>query len=219
MNLIGQKFGRLTILKISNIKISDRETYQCKCECGNIKLAMKKAILAGKVKSCGCLRVDNARLMQLKFKPRNLSRHGLAHTRPWYIWQNMKRRCNNKSDLRYGGRGIGYDLKWESFDCFWEDVKDEYKPWLTIDRIDNNKGYCKENCRWTDMKTQNRNRCSNNMITYQNHTMTLQEWAEKLNIPRNRLQNRINRKWPLDKALSQKVYPRNNTANCEYISH
>ena len=81
--------------------------------------------------------------------------------RLYNIWSIMKQRCRNKKNPAYkyyGGRGIDLCKRWNSFDFFVIDTLETYKDDLSIDRIDNNKGYCKENCRWATQKTQLLNR-------------------------------------------------------------
>lgn len=85
--------------------------------------------------------------------------HGLSKSRQYYIWRSMKQRIENpkrKDYPHYGGRGIKYDPAWAGFIPFWEDMSEGYADDLTLDRIDPNKDYCKENCRWVPMDDQAR---------------------------------------------------------------
>lgn len=87
--------------------------------------------------------------------------HGMCRTRPYNIWCNMKVRCNKPSSdsyKNYGGRDITYCYKWETFDGFWEDMKEGYSDNLSLDRENNNLNYNKENCRWIILADQARNR-------------------------------------------------------------
>ena len=81
----------------------------------------------------------------------------MCHTRQYQTWADMKGRCDNKKNDRYhcyGGRGISYSSKWNTFVGFWEDMKEGYSNDLTLDRTDNDGNYTKENCRWIPMSEQ-----------------------------------------------------------------
>ena len=119
----------------------------------------------------------------------------------------MKDRCYRKTHIhynRYGGRGITVCPEWEhSYETFrdWA-LSHGYADDLSIDRIDNDKGYSPENCRWISLKIQNRNRRSNHLITYQGKTQTVVEWAEELGIPAGILHQRIYRGWSDEDILT-----------------
>lgn len=176
-DLTGQRFGRLTVIGIDDR--GTRKTYfYCKCDCGNVKSIRSDSLLAGAIQSCGCLKAEQDRInLEANHK------HKMSHTRPYEIWQGMKGRCYNLHDARYdryGGRGIKVCEEWrENFSAFYEwALANGYSDDLTIDRIDNDKDYTPENCRWADAKTQSRNRESNIKITIGNATKTLTEWCE-----------------------------------------
>lgn len=90
----------------------------------------------------------------------NGAHHNMRNTRAYRSWTSMKMRCNWKGWHKYkfwGGRGIGYDPRWESFEEFFKDMG-ERPEGTSLDRIDNDKNYSKENCRWATITEQNRNR-------------------------------------------------------------
>jgi hypothetical protein len=117
--------------------------------------------------------------------------------RLYRIWCNMKRRCDNPNDRDYkwyGSRGIKYDPTWISFEGFQKDMQNGYNDSLTIERIDNNKGYSKENCKWIPLKDQAKNtRNTENAyyIEYKGIRDTIRNWAKFFGIKRTTLGMRI----------------------------
>ena len=155
--LIGQRFGRLTALEISGRTTDRRVQWRCKCDCGNITEASEKNLKSGNTKSCGCLRKE--KISEIGKRSRT---HGESRTRLHKIWAQMLYRCKSKkcSDYStYGGSGIDVTKEWEDFFTFkrWA-LSNGYEDHLTIDRIENDKGYYPENCRWATASTQARNR-------------------------------------------------------------
>ena len=140
--------------------------------------------------------------------------HGMSKTRPYRIRANMITRCYSPKHLyykNYGGRGITVCERWrKSFVNFWEDMKEGYRDDLQIDRIDNDKGYYKENCRWVTPKVQSNNRKYVNKITFNGLVKNLTEWAEYLGVKRSMLATRYYvykrdnpERWPLSRILTK----------------
>jgi len=122
-------------------------------------------------------------------------------------WQAMKRRCNdpkNASYARYGGRGITYDPKWEFYAGFVEDMG-ERPEGTTIDRIDSNDHYTKDNCRWATPMEQSNNTSANRVIAYNGETMTVSQWARKYDMHPRTLFQRLRAGWGTEKALTTPV--------------
>lgn len=118
-----------------------------------------------------------------------LPSHGMHDTSIYKRWSAMKRRCSSPNDKRYsryGGRGIRVCKEWEeSFESFLEwSILSGYQEGLTIDRIDNNKGYSPDNCRWVTAKEQNRNYSRNHLITYKGKTQCVADWSDETGINR-----------------------------------
>jgi len=142
--------------------------------------------------------------------------HFIIKTKFYRAWASMKARCNNKKDIRYGGRGITFSKNWKSFSNFFRDMYFSFSLLnnsdldISLDRIDNNKGYSKDNCRWTTREQQANNRCSrtkNNpekhYLTYKGEKRTLSKWSKKLNINRSTLAQRYYvYNWSVEKCLT-----------------
>lgn len=125
-------------------------------------------------------------------------------------WKGMNHRCHNEKSPEYpnyGGRGIVVCDAWRDthptagFKAFCEDVG-ERPDGMSLDRVDNNLGYCRENCRWATQKTQMNNISRNHLVEYRGSTLTLQQLAETLNIKPNTLYYRINRGWGIEDCVA-----------------
>ena len=182
IDLTGQKFGRLTVLSRTDNNKHRQVMWLCQCKCGNFIVVRGYRLKDGHTKSCGCLHKEQAIINVSKHHS-----HKLSNTRLYQTWQNIKKRCLNYKDKNYknyGGRGIEICNEWLKPESFlkWA-LNNGYRDNLTIDRIDNNKGYTPNNCRWVDNKTQCRNRRSNIIIKHQNKKITLTELSEITNLP------------------------------------
>src|SRR3990167_3975669 len=133
-------------------------------------------------------------------------KHGMRGTKFYLCWKHIKSRIYNKSCKSYayyGKRGI--TTTWDKFKKFRDEMFSSYKVGLTIERIDNNGNYCKENCKWATRAEQARNARRTRLITFQNQTLCLVDWAKKIGIKRATLSNRLNLyNWPIEKALTIK---------------
>ena len=204
IDLTGQRFGRLIVIKRADNSKDNRAKWLCKCDCGNEKNIVGKSLRKMKTQSCGCLQKEKAKMVNTK--------HGKRYTKLNKTWNSMKQRCNNsncKQYKNYGGRGIKVCEEWvdkeNGFMNFYNwAMQNGFQENLTIDRIDVNGNYEPDNCRWTDMKQQCNNRRDNHNITYNNETHTIAEWSEILKIKRYTLYSRINMlKMPIKKAFEK----------------
>lgn len=173
-DLTNQKFGRLLAIEFAGSRRTSGgasiRTWECLCDCGEKTVVDAGALLKGNTTSCGCYN-----------KERRI-KHGMYETRFYQIWADMKVRCDNPNTQcypDYGGRGICYDPTWGEFLEFKSDMFESYKDDLTLDRIDPNGNYCKENCKWSTKSDQSRNRTM--LITNKTGVTGVREWVDKKN--------------------------------------
>lgn len=122
------------------------------------------------------------------------------------IWIEMRQRCdnpNNKAYVNYGGRGITVCERWMRFENFLEDIGPR-PPGLSLERINNDFGYCKENCCWATRSEQNNNSRNNRNLTFNGCTQSTQAWARELNMRVNTIHSRLRLGWSVKIALTLK---------------
>ena len=203
-NLTGRKFGRLTVVSLVGPDQHGCIVWKCQCECG-----VEKNFIAGnlrkKSRSCGCLRKEVTR--------ENRTTHGCScgvrKTKEYQSWSDMKKRCYNPKNSHYkyyGGRGITVCERWvNSFENFLADMGRKQSVYL-LDRIDNDKGYFFENCRWvtTRQSAENRRYCI--PIEFNGKKMLLSQFCRELGLERKLIECRIKRLgWSVQRALSTPV--------------
>jgi hypothetical protein len=135
---------------------------------------------------------------------------GHKATPEYECWLGLKKRCLNpkcQDFARYGGRGIKVCERWLKFENFLEDMGLKPSPAHTIERIDNDTGYSKENCKWATLKEQRRNTSKVHFITFNGITLCLADWADRIGMKRLTLQMRILRGWSVEDALTRDLRP------------
>lgn len=205
IDLTGQKFSRLTVEKYVGKNKRGRSLWLCRCDCNKEVTVNSSDLKTGNTKSCGCFKKEIASQIGKSNKI-----HGYTHTPTHNTWLAMNRRCNDINDCHYkdyGGRGITVCDRWNpkrggSFNNFLEDMG-ERPLGKTLDRIDNDESYCKENCKWSTPKEQSRNMRTNRIETFNGKTQCWIAIAEDYKISPQALNYRINvLGWSPEKALT-----------------
>lgn len=205
---IGEVFERLTVKAGVGINRFGKRLWKCLCECGNYITVPSGDLRSGNTKSCGCYSRD--RIAKLNYKcggKRNFPRE-------YKSWGQMKQRTGNPNNPRYkdyGGRGIKVCDRWlgeDGFENFLEDmgpIPDLNLPY-SIERADNDKGYCPDNCYWGLPIDQNNNTRRNTFITYKGRKQTLSQWARELKRdPRNFSDRKHKLGWNDERIISTPV--------------
>lgn len=201
-DLVGGKYGRLTVIERAGSTVHKKALWRCRCDCGKEVVVIGSHLLKGNTNSCGCYKSDKT--------SERMSSHKKSKTRLYHIWKNMRQRCENpnKPDyLYYGGKGVIVSESWSEYSSFekWA-LANGYANNLTIDRINVNGNYCPENCRWVTMTEQARNMSRNRIITYKGESHCLSEWGEMLGISAKVLGHRINTYgWSIERAFTTPV--------------
>ena len=208
-DLSGKKFGKLTVIKLDHREIRNdgkRNRYfnhwLCQCECGNECIIIGNYLKKGSTISCGCYRKELSK--------NKLYKHGLSNTRLHKIWSGIKQRCYakySKDYKNYGQRNIIMCDEWKNdFKKFYDWAIDNgYKDNLTIDRIDNDGNYEPNNCRWATLEEQANNMRNNHLLTFNNKTQTMSQWAKEYNMSKYLLQHRIASNWSVERALTTPI--------------
>lgn len=193
IDLADKTFGKWTVVRF--IGISKRKAmWLCRCECGKESLVSGTALNCHHSEKCSsCAR----------------RRHGMRNRPEYCAWSSMLQRCRNRAShefFRYGGRGIAVCQRWQdSFEAFYADMGPRPSDRHSIERKENDGDYNPGNCIWAVPTEQARNRRSNRLLTFNGETMCLAEWAERYQLRRDTLRERIRRGWSIERALTTPV--------------
>lgn len=200
MDIIGNKYGKLTVISIGkSIRLpcgQTNKTYECECDCGNNNNVRKVHLVRNRTLSCGC---------------NTKTRNGEGSTLLCKVWRGIKQRCleNYCESHLYFKKGISVCIEWQnSYELFKEwSLNNGYKKGLQIDRIDNSKGYCPENCRWVSSLINSNNRDNNIVIEYNGEkkplSLILFEIGKKNHY--SAIYRRIQRGWNPQKAIDTPI--------------
>lgn len=203
-DLTGQRFGKLNVLKYLG-----KSKWLCKCDCGEVTTVRGEGLKTGNTKSCGCIRKENSKAIGENNRKYKKLQYNDDFKKLYGVWIGLKRRCLNTSYEKYknyGARGITLCKQWLDFNNFYKwAINNGYRRGLSIDRINNSKGYKPSNCRWANNLIQQRNRRNSKMLTFENRTLCITEWAEIFNINISTLRGRLRNNWTTEKALTTEV--------------
>lgn len=193
----GDRFGRLIVL--SEIpRRSNSRWILCACDCGLLKETRLNDARMGKVKSCGCFHREMA--------SKASTTHGRSNDPVYRVWASMVERCSSpdcSSYPRYGGRGIEVCERWLKFENFISDMgeRPEGNVRYTIERVNNELGYSKDNCKWATYAEQSNNTSANVLIEFRGVTRNLTQWCRELSIPVGAMIHRIRAGWSTEEAF------------------
>lgn len=191
-----EKYGMLRLLSLSHV--SNKNIYALTlCDCGRESIMILNNVVKSN-SSCGC-----ARMKAIAEKNKT---HGMKGTRTYSIWHSMRSRCknvNHPSYKDYGGRGIFIDKRWDKFENFYIDMGDVPRG-KSLDRIDNDRGYSKQNCRWATSEEQCNNRRNSKLYLIEGKSMSLPQWCRDRKMPMTTVKNRILRGMSIQQALGFK---------------
>ena len=200
LDLTGTTIGRWSIIErdINSLKKDIR--WLCRCSCGTTKSVAGRGLRSGRSTSCGCFNLERRKTACLKHG-------GVTNGKPtptYSTWQAMRSRCRatkNVSFKNYGGRGIFITPRWDDYAAFLEDMGPRPKG-LTLDRINNEDGYYKNNCRWATNAEQASNRRNCHYVSFMGKKMTITQAAFLNNIRVTTVNRRLKRGWSLERALT-----------------
>ena len=200
-DLTGQKFGMLIAVSRAINNPYGKPQWNCKCDCGNEKIALVSYLKKFHNPNCGCQLHDEISSSH--------TIHGMDSHRLTPIWRAMMSRCykpQNKDYKHYGGRGITVCDRWHDVRNFIADMEPTYKPGLQLDRLDNGKGYSSENCRWVTSKQNNRNKRTNRRLKTLIGNKTLAELNELTGTPYETISRRADAGLPDPLAIAPKSF-------------
>lgn len=205
-DLTGMTFTRLTVIKhVGN------GVWWCKCICGVEKSVRGGGLREGRARSCGCLKNE--------LSASRCTKHGMFKTAEYSSWRCMINRCYNPKNIaynRYGGRGITVCSEWlVSFEQFFLDMGKKPSAKHSIERINSNGNYEKNNCKWATQQEQCNNVCSNVFLHIRGEKLTGSQASRKYGINRSTLKFRMKNNWTDEDCVLKPIQKRKNKKECQ----
>lgn len=201
IDLTGKVFGRLAVIKESDNRKGGGLCWECLCSCGETALVRSYSLQTGDTTSCGCFHREQT--------SKASKTHGKTFERVYKSWTGMRSRCNDPNHNRfrnYGGRGIKVCDSWlNSFEQFYLDMGDQPSGKHSLDRINTDGDYCKENCRWATSIQQQNNTTRNHHLKLKGVTRTVAEWGRVLGFSPHTIHTRLRAGWSTSEALTTPV--------------
>lgn len=190
VDIKGQRFGRLVVIRRLLLSCKSGVKWLCLCSCGTRVVVGGSELRTGNTRSCGCYKKD-----YLSVYPANV-KHRLTKSSEYETWKKLRSRCTDQTDPRYkdyGGRGITVCDHWDhSFKAFYEDVGPR-PPGLTLERVDNNKGYSPDNCVWATRTRQQRNRRNTVFVNFKGQPTPITAVMEQMGLSRYLVESQFGR--------------------------
>lgn len=190
----GQRYGKLVVVALHSVDKYWNKRWLCLCDCGRESTPYGASLRRrnGSTKSCGCE------------SPVPELRHGACKTPEWRAWSCMRDRCLSpvhKQYRNYGGRGITICERWSDFNNFLSDMGPRPSRMYSLDRIDNNKGYSPDNCRWATREQQQNNLRVNVRGLVHGEELTLAEACRKYQVSYGMAFHRLKKGMSFEDAL------------------
>jgi hypothetical protein len=196
-DLSGKVFSGITALSLKGFDRHNIAYWNCRCHCGKDMVCSGSHLISGHTTSCGCSRIRHGHTRHARKSPEYSS------------WRYMIRRCTNPKDRKYkhyGGRGITVCDEWmQSFESFISSMGRRPSPKHTLGRIDNEKGYFPENCRWETYAEQNINKRNNHHLSAMGKTQTISEWAKEIGCKYHFILSRIRGGWKPEEVIRHAI--------------
>lgn len=210
---IGDTLNRWTIVSFVGTRPRGPKSdytyriWKCKCSCGNEKEVLEPTLLNGRSKSCGCYGKQQWKVINKKHGETSDKKPSVEY-RTWTAMLTRCRNinCNNYKD--YGARGISVCESWNKFENFLQDMGRRPSNNHSLNKIDNNGMYCKENCEWALFPIQAANKRNTRYVTYNGKEIAVCLLAREYNISNQLLSARLKRGWSIHEALHQPTQKR-----------